>query len=63
MGKVIREKCHATVYEIIGNGVEKMQVILKADIIQKLKEIGLEGGDNVIVQKHGLCVRRRADGD
>lgn len=49
MGKVIREKCHATVYEIIGIGAEKMQVILKADIIQKLKEIGLEGGDNVIV--------------
>ena len=49
MRKVIREKCHAMVYEIIGIGAEKMQVILKADIIQKLKEIGLEGGDNVIV--------------
>lgn len=49
MRKVIREKCHAMVYEIIGIGAAKMQVILKVDIIQRLKEIGLESGDNVIV--------------
>ena len=37
------------IHESVEIGAEKMSVILKADIKRKLKEIGLESGDNVIV--------------
>ena len=43
------KKCGTAIYESVEIGAEKMSVILKADIKRKLKEIGLESGDNVIV--------------
>lgn len=39
-----------------------MRVILKEEIIQKLREVGLEKGDVVMVTD-GLRLRRRADRD
>ena len=38
-----------TIHESVEIGAEKMSIILKTDIKRKLKEIGLESGDNVIV--------------
>lgn len=43
------KKCGTAIHESVEIGAEKMSVILKADIKRKLKEIGLESGDNVIV--------------
>ena len=43
------KKCGTAIQESVEIGTEKMSVILKADIKRKLKEIGLESGDNVIV--------------
>lgn len=42
-------KCGTAIHENVEIGAEKMSVILKADIKRKLKEIGIESGDNVIV--------------
>ena len=44
-----QKKCGTAIHESVEIGAEKMSVILKADIKRKLKEIGLESGDNVIV--------------
>lgn len=61
------KKCGTAIHESVEIGAEKMSVILKADIKRKLKEIGLESGDNVIrsyiAEKHGLCMRRGAGSD
>ena len=43
------KKCGTAIHESVEIGAEKMSVILKTDIKRKLKEIGLESGDNVIV--------------
>ena len=47
--KFLPQKCVTAIHESVEIGAEKMSVILKADIKRKLKEIGLESGDNVIV--------------
>lgn len=47
--KFLPKKCVTAIHESVEIGAEKMSVILKADIKRKLKEIGLESGDNVIV--------------
>ena len=44
------KKCGTAIHESVEIGAEKISVILKADIKRKLKEIGLESGDNVIVR-------------
>ena len=45
----------------------EMRVILKEEIVQKIREVGLEKGDAVMVhmslETDGLCLRRRADCD